>query len=234
MLCRFAHSCYFNTEKAKEAAETFFTMRRDYPHIYTDRDPRALHMQRFISGINIAHLDLSAQRKLFLWQLKDPSLEHYDFTLDAKFHLLVNDCWFLANEERFYENDIHMVADFKNLVSFKMVFKLNMLTARILAKYQREAVPIRLKQLHFVNASYMSKKVFSVLKPLFSKETVNLIHFHEPNSDTLFDFFSKDELPSDYGGTRPSMETLMAETMKLLEEKRDIVLKEEFWVVKSS
>ncbi|XP_041981009.1 retinaldehyde-binding protein 1-like [Aricia agestis] len=220
MLCRFAHSCYYDMEGAKSAADTYFTLRRDYPQLFTDRDPDSPHMKKFISAVNLAHLELSERRKLWIWQLNDPNLEHYELTLDAKFHLLVNDCWFLANEERFYESDIYMLVDFKDIVSIKVFTKLNMLAARVLSKYQREAVPVRLKQLHIVNASFVARKAFALVKKFFSKDVNDMIHFHEANSTTLHNFFNEDELPSDYGGTRPSMKTFMVETMKLINDKR--------------
>ncbi|XP_041981010.1 alpha-tocopherol transfer protein-like [Aricia agestis] len=231
ILYRFAHSCYFNMEKAKKAAELFFTIRGNSPEILADRDPFSPHMAKFIKTVNLACITISGNRRVWIWQLNDPGLENYDYLTDAKLFFLTTDSWLLDEETQFYENDI-VVMDVKD-IGIKMLTKLNMSIAKKLSKYQQEAMPIRLKHIHFVNSSSIMDKLFTVFKSLLNKEIIDLIHFHQPNSDSLFKFFNKDELPEDYGGTLPAMKVLMADAMKRLEKNRELLNNENLWVAQT-
>ncbi|KAH9631852.1 hypothetical protein HF086_000930 [Spodoptera exigua] len=92
-----------------------------------------------------------------------------------------------------------------------------------------DAMPIRLKQIHIINAPPFIDKLFSMMKPFLKQEVTNMVHFHVPKSDTLYKYLNKEDLPSDYGGSRPSMEELNKRVVDIVMEKRKIFLDENFW-----
>ena len=57
-------------------------------------------------------------------------------------------------------------------------------------------------------------------KPFIKKELYDVIHFHTPKSDTLFNFISKDDLPKEYGGKLDSIEMLYDEWLTKIQRKR--------------
>lgn len=226
LLKRFLHSCYYNLEKAKKAAELFFTLRASAPELLNDRDPLSPQFQKTLKIVNLAQLKISCNRNLWVWQLNDPGLDNYDYLQDARLFFLTTDAW-LLNDDHFEEEDI-AVLDVKD-ISLKFLTKFNVSIARKLAKYQEDAIPIRLKQIHIVNAPPFIDKIFGLIKPFLKQDMNDMLHFHSPKSDTLNKFFDKQDLPEDYGGTKGRMEDHMAEVMDLITKNRDILVKNDFW-----
>ncbi|XP_047532288.1 alpha-tocopherol transfer protein-like [Vanessa atalanta] len=228
LLLRFAHSCYYDLEKTKKTVDMFFTVRGACSDLVTNRDPQSAHMQKVIKIINLSQYGISGNRWLWIWQLNDPGLENYDYISDVKFFFLSTDSNFLVSDN-LPEEDIVMM-DVKD-ITLRFLTKINLSVARRLAKYQEEAMPIRLKQIHVVNAPPFIDKIYGALKPFMKKEITEMIHFHPPKSDTLYKYLSKDDLPSNYGGTRPSMAELKEEVMDNIARNRDALLDETLWRV---
>ncbi|XP_013183792.2 alpha-tocopherol transfer protein-like [Amyelois transitella] len=219
LLRRFLHSCYFDIEQAKSAAELFFTIRASAIDLLSNRDPHSPQMQKTLKIVNLAQLRISGNRNLWIWQLNDPGLDNYDYAQDAKVFLLSTDAWLLADEGQLEDSDI-VVMDVKD-ISLKFLTKFNMSIAKKLSKYQQEAMPIRLKQIHVVNAPAFIDKIFGLLKPILRPEITQMMHFHSPKSDSLYQYLSKEDLPSDYGGTLASMDEQMTHVMDLLDSQRE-------------
>ncbi|XP_046966735.1 alpha-tocopherol transfer protein-like [Vanessa cardui] len=226
LLLRFAHSCYYDLEKTKKTVDTFFTVRGACSDLVTNRDPQSAQMQKIIKIINLSQYGISGNRWLWIWQLNDPGLENYDYISDVKFFFLSTDSNFLVSNN-LPEEDIVMM-DVKD-ITLRFLTKINLSVARRLAKYQEEAMPIRLKQIHVVNAPPFIDKIYGALKPFMKKEITEMIHFHPPKSDTLYKYLSKDDLPSNYGGTRPAMVELKEEVMENIARNRDALLDETLW-----
>ncbi|XP_026493159.2 alpha-tocopherol transfer protein-like [Vanessa tameamea] len=226
LLLRFAHSCYYDLEKTKKTVDMFFTVRGACSDLVTNRDPQSAHMQKVMKIINLSQYGISGNRWLWVWQLNDPGLENYDYISDVKFFFLSTDSNFLVSDN-LPEEDIVMM-DVKD-ITLRLLTKINLSVARRLAKYQEEAMPIRLKQIHVVNAPPFIDKIYGALKPFIKKEITEMIHFHPPKSDTLYKYLSKDDLPSNYGGTRPSMAELKEEVIENIARNRDALLDETLW-----
>lgn len=228
LLLRFLHSCYYDIDKAKNAAELFFSIRSTSPELFSDRDPLSPQIKKSLDIINLAQYEISDGRNVWIWQLNDPGLEKYDYFGDAKLFMLATDSWLLA-DHRLEDSDI-VIMDVKD-ITLKFITKFNLSIARKLSKYQEDAMPIRLKQIHIVNAPPFIDKVFSLMKPLLKQEVTQMIHFHTPNSETIYEYVSKDDLPEDYGGKREKMEEHMKRVLDLLHTQRQHFLHNNLWRV---
>ncbi|KAM3965496.1 alpha-tocopherol transfer protein-like [Aphomia sociella] len=226
LLRRFIHSCYYDIDKAKTAAELFFTIRSSSPELFSNRDPQSSQMQKTLSIVNLARLQISGNRNLWIWQLNDPGLERYDYIQDVKMFFLTTDAW-LLDEEHLEESDI-VILDVKDL-TLRYLTKYNMSVARKLAKYQEEALPIRLKQIHIVNAPSFIDKIYGLMKPFLKQDVTKMLHFHQPKTDTLHKFLDKEDLPEDYGGTLAKMNDQMKGVMELLNNRRESLINENLW-----
>ncbi|KAI8434331.1 hypothetical protein MSG28_012403 [Choristoneura fumiferana] len=226
LLRRFLHSCYYDMGKAQKAMETFSSLRASSPELFKNRDPLSAETQHFLKIINIGHVKASGNRDLWLWQLNDPGLEKFDYLQDARLFFLTSDAW-LLEADHLADCDI-VVLDTKD-ITLRILTKLNISVARKLGKYQEEAMPIRLKQIHIYNAPGFIDKIFSVMKQFLHKDMAEMIHFHLPNSDTLYKYISKDDLPSDFGGNLPSMSEHMERVLKVLYKHRETLLNDNLW-----
>ncbi|KAF9808562.1 hypothetical protein SFRURICE_002022, partial [Spodoptera frugiperda] len=67
-----------------------------------------------------------------------------------------------------------------------------------------------------ISLKFISKFNMSVARKLSKYQE---IHFHVPKSETLYKYLDKEDLPSDYGGTRPSMEEMNKKVVEIVMEK---------------
>ncbi|CAH0718273.1 unnamed protein product, partial [Brenthis ino] len=228
LILRFAHSCYYDLEKTKKTVDTFFTVRGICSDLVTNRDPMSPHMQKILKIIRLGQFLTSSNSMIWIYQINDPGLDNYDHISDAKLFFLSTDAQFLESEV-LPEEDI-VIMDVKD-VTLKFLTKMNLSVARRLARYQEDAIPIRLKQVHVVNAPPFIDKIYGVMKPFISKHITDLVHFHSPKSETLFQYISKEDLPSDFGGSRPSMSELTEIITSQIMRNREKIIDENFWRV---
>lgn len=226
LVLRFLHSCYYDLEKAKVTIELFFKIRDSAPELVNHRDPLSPQMQKVLKIVKLAQYQTAGKRNIWIWQLNDPGLEQYDYIQDARMFFMMFDAWMLNNVD-YAEEDIVMM-DVKD-ITLKFITKFNVSVAKKLSKYQEEAMPIRLKQIHVVNAPPFIDKLFGLMKPFLKQEITDMVHFHVPKSETLYKYLTKEDLPQDYGGTRPSMDELNKKVVEIVMEKRTTFLAENFW-----
>lgn len=224
---RFLHSCYYDLEKAKNALELFISLRNDSPELLCNRDPQSPDIQKTLRIVNLTQYKISGNRNLWIWQLNDPGLDNYDYLTDAKVFVLASDVWLLHND--FLEEGDVIIMDIKD-ISLKFLTKFNVSIAKKITKYQEEAMPIRLEQIHIVNCPPFIDMLYGLIKP-FMKKTSSLLNFHSPNSNTLYNFLSKEELPADFGGTQPKMEDFMKIEVERFMNNRDRLMDDNLWRV---
>lgn len=70
--------------------------------------------------------------------------------------------------------------------------------------YIQEAMPIRLKGIHIINALPFADIIFNMVKPFLKNELIDLIHFH-PTMDTFYKVVPQKSMPKDFGGDGPTM-----------------------------
>ncbi|XP_053611368.1 alpha-tocopherol transfer protein-like isoform X2 [Plodia interpunctella] len=218
-LLRFLHSCYYDVEAATVAMDLFFSIRLSAIDLFSNRDPLSLAMQKTFKITNLAQLRISGNRKLWIWQLNDPGLDNYDYAQDAKLFLLSTDAWLLENDDFLEESDI-VLMDVKD-ISLKFLTKFNMSIAKKMTRYQQEGMPIRLKEIHIVNAPSYIDKIFNLLKPVLKPEITQMVHFHTPKSETLYQYLSRAELPAELGGARGALRGHAAHVADMVARHRD-------------
>lgn len=85
--------------------------------------------------------------------------------------------------------------------------KLNLVAIKKYAYYIQEALPIRLKAIHIINALPLIDRVLAMIKPFIKAEILALVHVH-PKMDTFHKFIPKKLMPKDYDGDAPSNKEL--------------------------
>ncbi|XP_026326021.1 alpha-tocopherol transfer protein-like [Hyposmocoma kahamanoa] len=204
-------------------------MRGSSPDLLRNRDPESPAVKKTFSIINLAQFQVSGNRNLWIWQLNDPGLDNYDYLQDAKIFILSTDAW-LLEDNTLEEADI-VLMDIKD-ISLKFLTKFNMSVARRISKYQEDAMPIRLKEIHLINVPSFIDKLFALMKPLMKQEVTDMIHFHTSKSSTLFQYLSKEDLPEDFGGTNGKMTDHMKDALDLISRHRE-KLNTDLWMAAS-
>lgn len=104
----------------------------------------------------------------------------------------------LAEEEIGVAGDVYILD-----ATVASVGHLSKVTPTIVKKFLvcvQEAYPVKLKEVHVVNASPIVDTIIQWVKPFLKEKIRNRIHVHT-NLESLYKFVSKDILPEEYGGT---------------------------------
>lgn len=107
-------------------------------------------------------------------------------------------------------------------MSLRHVFEVasNLKTVKWYSKYSQEALPLVIKQMHFVNCSSIFNRMFSLMKKFMNKTVQESTHVHTGGFESLHEFIPKSILPEEFGGEAGSMNDMHIEFMKFLETKR--------------
>lgn len=104
--------------------------------------------------------------------------------------------------------------------SWRHLMKVVLSTCRLFMRYNQEAHPVTVRQVHIVNCNGIINAVLSILKPMLKAEVAAYIHTHLPNSETLFNFIPREVLPEEYGGTAGSIESVRSVMMNYVDNYR--------------
>lgn len=107
-----------------------------------------------------------------------------------------------------------------NGINAKHVAKFRLSLLRCFFGYVMDAHPLKIKQIHVLNTSSLIDRMMILFKPFLGSKAMKIVHFHAPNSQTLFNFFPHDVLPNELGGSAGSIEVPKWNSIHRIEELR--------------
>ncbi|KAK1137919.1 hypothetical protein K0M31_002412 [Melipona bicolor] len=223
-LIMFLHSNYYSMEAAKNTAENFFTIRSHIPEFFDNRDPLgSKELRQTFNVVFCAELPgLSKQGyKLLFGKLIDPDSSHFSFEDCNKYIFMECDLVGLRNGTC---DGYMFIADMSN-VSLGHVGRLSPMGLKKLVMYIQEAIPVRLKGLHFINCPSVMDIIMNMARPFIKNELWNIIHLHS-SIKTLEEFLPIDLLPSEVGGKAGSIVQMQEARIKEIDDKREWFLEE--------
>lgn len=138
----------------------------------------------------------------------DPS--KYSFAGHMKLLDMTATLWLAQN----YTFKGHMVIIDLMGVTFSHITKIGLLQMKKILTYLQDAMPVRLKGMHFVNIVPFMDKLLALMKPFMKKELFDVLHLHTDDFSTLYPYVPKRCLPKNYGGEAPSFEELHSKDEK--------------------
>ncbi|RZB41008.1 alpha-tocopherol transfer protein-like [Asbolus verrucosus] len=174
-------------------------------------------------------------KKIREWLAKQPHLpqniDKYNFVDSLKTFFMLADTRMICETE-FHSGEIP-IFDMEKY-SLRHLTKVTLPILKKYMLYTQEAHPIKLKQIHVINIPSFLDRCLALLKPFMKSEVASMIHFHLPNSETLYDYISKDVLPVEYGGNVGRLSEMKNEWIQKVNGKRDYFLDESKWKVDES
>ncbi|XP_028151021.1 alpha-tocopherol transfer protein-like isoform X1 [Diabrotica virgifera virgifera] len=233
LLTRFIYCCNGSIEVAKKLIDLFYSMRLQIPELFSDRDPAHPDIDKAWQVMDLIPLPILTKDKyqLLVYRLNTSDADNFNFINAAKTFTMVADVR-MIQESSLSEGEVP-IFDMKNF-TIKHFTKFAFPIMRKQAVYSQEALPIRLKQIHFVNATSFFDKIMLLIRPVLKSEVVKMLHVHLPNSETLFDFIPRDLLPEEYGGTIGSCEDLKKIWRTKMLDEREYFTNDEYWKVDES
>lgn len=188
LLKRYIHSTKGDLEYAKKIFVHGYTIRHNNPHIFGDRDPLEPKVQNVLKAIDMVPLPAveTSEDKFVFFRLVDCDPEKFHFNDVIR-------TFFIIADSRMVQPDIPMndggdipIFDM-NGFTLRHLTKVVLSTLRVYMKYAQEAHPVRLKAIHVINCTPFLDKVMYVVKPFMKKKVAEMLHFHLPNSEALYE-----------------------------------------------
>ncbi|KAG5307732.1 TTPAL protein, partial [Pseudoatta argentina] len=217
-LVLFLHSNYYQMEPTKNTIENYYTTRTHLPEIFCNRDPfeeKSLRQSFKIAAIlSLNGLTKDGYTMIFSTFL-DSDLSFYDYNNTIKQSIMLSDIHLLNGT-----NDGYVFIFDVGKFSFGHVMKMNPLDIKKHVYYLQEALPIRLKAIHILNATPAMELCMNIAKTFMKNELIDIIHFHS-SLESISEYIPVDALPNETGGKAGSVHKLAEIQVKELEDNRE-------------
>ncbi|KAJ3635613.1 hypothetical protein MTP99_008509 [Tenebrio molitor] len=211
----FLHSCYYDMEAAKTTIENYFTLRTnsDLFHCATEEMiKRTLSM----SFIHLFPKKTPEGDVVLLMRLLDRRPEVYVCLEHLKVMTMLMSLYF---HQYGPANGMVAVFDMEG-ASLGHLTRINLSGMKQLLYFIQEALPTRIKSVHYVNTIPMTHHLVALLKPFMKKEIYRMLKFHY-SYDSFYECVPKKCLPKEYGGDLPDVLTLQEGNVKNLMDNLD-------------
>ncbi|KAG6449790.1 hypothetical protein O3G_MSEX006247 [Manduca sexta] len=215
-LMTFLRGSSFSLEKCKRKLDMYFTMRAACPEFFANRDINRTELTELMSraqGPTLPGLTPQGRRVTFCRAL-DKDVDTNMLNDAFKIAMMIGDIR-LKEEIEGVAGDIY-VLDASTIIPSH----LGKVSPAAIKKFMicvQEAYPVKLKEVHIINASAIVDAAYNIVKPFLKEKMKNRIFFHTDITE-LQKYIPKEIIPIEYGGNGCSMEEVNIAWMKKLEE----------------
>ncbi|XP_015513350.1 uncharacterized protein LOC107219599 [Neodiprion lecontei] len=224
-LILFLHRNYYQIEPTKPTIDAFHTVRTHAPDFCSNRDPlNSKNLREIMKVLGCVPLPGATPEgwKMMLVTLLDHDPSRYAYVDAIKLLCMVLELWL------FTEGTVpgHVVIFDMTGVTMGHLVRISLTVMKKFLYYMQEALPMRLKHVHFINTSPIADVVLNMMKPFTKSELLNQFSLH-----TDLESFSKkiptDVLPNEHGGKAGPLKNLWADELRKVEEHRAWFLEED-------
>jgi hypothetical protein len=164
------------------------------------------------------HETTSDNYKVIVLRLISDNFDHIHFNDVIKCFFMMSDVRLITPDAKLLTDGEIPIFDMARL-SYRHLTKIVLSTVRLYLKYNQEAHPVRVRQIHIVNCNPIIDKIIYLIKPFVRTENFKMINFHT-SFETLYKFVPKENLPNEYGGSAGSMESFKEFWTKKIVQQR--------------
>ncbi|CAG9567044.1 unnamed protein product [Danaus chrysippus] len=217
-LLAFIRGCKHSLERTKEKLDLFYTLRTVAPEIYKVKhnDPLFNTIMDFGSYLILPKLEKPDSPRIALIRpaMYDPNkYSFFDiFSSGAIFQNIL-----------MYEDDAIVISGLTTLIDLEGVTMGHLLqiTPSVMKKmvvYTQDALPIRMKGIHYINTPPGFETIFNAIKLLLNEKNRNRLYVHNKNYNELYKHISQEVLPAEYGGKGGSIQEIKGYWKSKIEE----------------
>ncbi|XP_077990750.1 alpha-tocopherol transfer protein-like [Glandiceps talaboti] len=199
-LIRYLRCKKFEPERAFKTLVHYYEVRRDYKDIFLNFVPSAVEDAMRMKVHYISPGCDNDGRRVFIFRPGQINTEKLDLLPAIRTTVMFMEK--LLEDEETQVNGVVVIGDFGNM-TMAHATSLGPNTARKIADVIQNALPLRMKALHYVNQPKFFDAMFSLFKPFFGEKLKKRLHFHGDEYGTLHEYIPSRLLPAEYGGAIP-------------------------------
>ncbi|XP_047538285.1 clavesin-1-like [Vanessa atalanta] len=215
--------CYQSSEVSKQVLDLHFTLRTLFTNLFHNRvvDEKLL---KTLNVVLVMPLQVRSYNNHYIvyHRLIDYDTKNFVFSDIIRAVLMLMDL-------RQYEDGTwpgFIILIDLNGVSLSHITKLDLQTVQQLLYYLQEAMLVKLKGLHFMNAPSYVDKLLMVIRPFLKKELMNQLCIHQVGSKTIEKVMPIEALPKDAGGQYKTFEEAKKNTIEKVLANKDFFINE--------
>lgn len=174
-LAMFLHSNYYRMELTKNMIENYYTTRTHVPEFFSNRNPLGQKelRQTFKIAANLPLKGITKDGYRIMYSaFLDADSSLFIYNDNVKYFLMVCDVWLLTEDT---DNGYIYFADASGL-SFGHIARTSPLGLKKYLYYIQEAAPIRLVEIHVINAPPAMELLMNMVKPFMKKEMIDMVN----------------------------------------------------------
>ncbi|XP_026488961.2 clavesin-1-like [Vanessa tameamea] len=215
--------CYRSSEVSKQVLDLHFTLRTLFTNLFHNR----VVDEKLLKTLNVVLVMPLQVRSYNNHYIVYHRLINYD-TKNFVFSDIIRAVLMLM-DLRQYEDGTwpgFIILIDLNGVSLSHITKLDLQTVQQLLYYLQEAMLVKLKGLHFMNAPSYVDKLLMVIRPFLKKELMNQLCIHQVGSKTIEKVMPIEALPKDAGGQYKTFEEAKKNTIEKVLANKDFFINE--------
>ncbi|XP_039433285.1 alpha-tocopherol transfer protein-like [Culex pipiens pallens] len=220
----FLHSNYYDVEKTKSTIENYYTFRTSCKGTFSDLDVLSEELQSTMAVVEMIFPPQPTPEgyKLAIFRFATTDASKFNVYSATKFASLCLDQW--LKEDGLIEGHI-IIYDLAGC-HLGQLARLRFFPVKNYFYFVQEALPIRMKEMHFANIPSIMDKILLFLKPFMKRELLDVMHLHTTN-ESLLKVIPANCLPNEYGGTAGPFKQFKDEFQAKLLANRDAILQAE-------
>ncbi|XP_035793773.1 alpha-tocopherol transfer protein-like [Anopheles albimanus] len=201
----FLHANYNNQQATQTTIENYCSSRTNYRDFFADRDIFSDSLQTALSIMMFAMLPGETKEgyKMVYSRLRTTDTTHFNHPQILKTMAMCMDLWVKLEGNA---NGHILLSDMQGMHKGHLT-KFSMGAVKKQSFYFQEALPIRLKQIHFINVNPLMNRIMFLVRPFMRKDVQEMINMHVTN-DTLYSVIPQESLPNEYGGKAGTFEEM--------------------------
>ncbi|XP_026748247.2 uncharacterized protein LOC113509143 [Galleria mellonella] len=198
------HCCEYNMELTKQVIDLNYTLRTMFS-FYSNRDiNKSLELALHTWLITPLQTVTPEGYRAVYCQLLDDDPKKSVYSDLVRAFVMILDLW------QYEEGTVPGIIIIVNMdkVTLNHITRIDLKVAQEFFYFIQEAMFIRLKEFHFINAPVFVDKMLTMMKPIMKKEMLDLLKVHQVGSNTLEQYIHLETLPKDAGGHNENSQEL--------------------------
>ncbi|XP_039752795.1 clavesin-1-like [Pararge aegeria] len=218
------YCCFKSSAVAKKVLDINFTLRTLFTNLFQNRvvDKSIIKTLDVVCALPLKASSIDKHYRVIYHSLIDHDAKNFIFTDVIRTVLMLVD----VTQYRDGTAPGYLILIDLNGVSLSHITKLDLQTVQQILYFLQEAILIRLRGVHFLNAPSYIDRLMMILRPFIKKELMNMVCIHSAGSNSIEKLIPVEALPIEAGGKFKSYAEAKSEATELLLSNKEFFINE--------